>query len=779
MAAKKDDLKELISQLRERDDYVDQAAYIKEFPARKARYGRLKPPVGGALGDNLNRLGLDKLYSHQADAVQLARDGRDVVVVTETASGKTLCYNIPVLEKICDEPLSKAIYLFPTKALGQDQARALMNLVDPDNDFDEEGYIHSGVMGKRKVVFGTYDGDTPRDARSALRREASILLTNPDMLSLGILPNHSRYWSKFFKNLKYVVIDEIHIYRGVFGSHVGNLMRRLGRICEYHGARPQFICCSATIANPAMHASALTGRDVVAVENSGAPAAGRTFVLWNPPAYDEDGETRKSPITESVNLFTHFVKNDKRTIVFARARPTVEIVLRFAREKLEADNVPPEAITSYRGGYLAEDRRVIERELAEGDLLGVACTTALELGVDIGSLDVAIINGYPGSISSIWQQAGRAGRRDTQSAAFFVAHAEPLDQYLMRHPEYFFGRPVEQAIINPSNAYIQTQHVKAAALELPLKRSESALFGDEFIGIVRKLITDGKMKEQKGGAYWIGEDYPAQDISMRTASPDRFSIMTPGGRTIGEVDSSSAQQYLHDGAVYLHMAETYLVEQLDFENRVAHVERKILDYYTRSLSSESVTIDKTLKEKTLGDTRVFFGYVDVTSRVHSFKKIKRQTDVVIGWQDLDYPEDTLWTQALWFVPPARLIKEVMQSNHDLMGGLHAVEHASIAFAPFLAMCDRDDIGGLSTNMHPDVEGEPVIFIHDGHQGGVGLAEVCYERIEELLEKTLELVKDCSCRDGCPSCIQSPKCGNMNEPLDKKAALMLLKGILKG
>jgi len=774
---KTEEIDEIIRGLTDSDDYEDQAVFVKNFPGRKARYATLKPPVDGPLRKNLEKLGLEKLYTHQEEAVRLVRDGEDIVIATETASGKTLGYNIPVIENAWKEPSARALYLFPTKALGQDQAKVIHNLVAPGDAFEDGKYLYSLKYGRRKFVFGTYDGDTPRQLRPDLRRDAAILLTNPDMLSLGILPNHARLWGRFFQNLRYVVIDEIHTYRGVFGSHVANLMRRLVRICEYYGARPQFICCSATISNPGEHAGRLVGRDVREITASGAPTAGRTFVMWNPPTYDEGGETRRSPLTETINLFRYFVESGKRTIVFARAKPTVEVILQATREKLAGGPVRPDRIVSYRAGYLPEDRRAIERALSRGELLGVACTSALELGVDIGSLDSAVINGYPGSISSVWQQAGRAGRRESRAIAVFVAYAEPLDQYFMRHPEYFFGRPVEQAIINPGNEYILSRHLDAASAELPLRRSEEPLFGGEYVEIVRDKVVEGKMREQRGGVYWVGDDYPASEINLRAASADRYSIMLPDGTIIGEMDASTVQQYLHDGAIYLHQAQTYIVESLDFERRAAVIRPAVVDYFTRSLSSEDVAIDRELRKKKIGKTRFHFGYLNVDSRVHSYKKIRRRDEKVLGWEELNYPEERLWTQGLWFIPPDTIRRKIDDAGLDLMGGLHAVEHATIAMAPFLAMCDRDDIGGLSTDMHPDIGSRPVIFIHDAHEGGIGLAESCYHRIRELLYTTLDLVSGCPCRDGCPSCIQSPKCGNMNEPLDKRAALLILEEIL--
>jgi DEAD/DEAH box helicase domain-containing protein len=768
------ELENLIELIKQDADYADQLVFAKTYPPRRARTGKVSPPIPEPLAGNLRKHGISALYSHQAEALRRVRAGENVVLATDTASGKSLCYNIPVLETLLADPEARALYIFPTKALGQDQTRMLHDLVKPGADYDEQRCMYSLQYGRRRLRFGTYDGDTPRDDRTALRREAQILLTNPDMLSIGIIPNHARFWGGFFERLRYIVIDEIHTYRGVFGSHVANLMRRLMRVCEYHGGKPQFICCSATISNPGEHAERLTGRPVTAITESGAPNAGRVFILWNPPLMKGSKDTRRSPLTETINLFTYCMNAMKRTIVFARARPTVEVILRATREKLTKGTVAPENIMSYRGGYLPSERRAIERDLADGELLGVTCTNALELGVDIGSLDAAVINGYPGSIASVWQQAGRAGRRDKQALAVLVAYPEPLDQYLMRHPEYFFGQPSEQAIIHPSNPYIMESHLKAAASELPLQTSEAPLFGENFITVVRKLIKDGELVERRGGAFYTGEDYPAGRINLRTTSSERYSICNQKGELLGHMDAAAAFEYLHDGAVYLHMAETYLVEKLDLERKVAHVAPKVMNYYTRSLSSEKVSVDKELRKKKIGAAPIHFGFLEVVSRVHSFKKVRPRDSAVIGKEPLDLPEDRLWTQGFWIVIPDHIKNLVYKNELDFLGGLHATEHAMIAMLPFLAMCDRQDIGGVSTDAHPDTDGRPAIFIHDAYDGGMGLSEAGYERIDELLGKTLELVEGCECKHGCPSCIQSPKCGNMNFPLDKKAAILIIK-----
>lgn len=777
-ATSKRDFEKELREIQLSREYEKQIIEIRTFPLKEAEYCDLKPPLPAALVKNLSMLGIDHLYSHQAEAVRIVREGGNAALVTETSSGKSLCYNLPVVEHIMGDPRARALYLFPTKALGQDQSRALYQLIAPGAAYDEQKAMHAPkIEGCGAIRFGTYDGDTDKTARSAIRSTANIIMTNPDMLSLGILPNHARYWSAFFRNLKFVVLDEIHIYRGVFGSHVANVMRRLLRICESAGARPQFICCSATIGNPAEHAETLTGCPMTTVDQSGAPHAARRFVLWNPPIFDEVTGLRRSPITESVDLFSRFVSKGYRTIVFGRSRPSVEVILRFARDRLrESPERLEERIMSYRGGYMPSDRREIERQLSEGELLGVACTNALELGVDIGSLDVAVLNGYPGTIASVWQQAGRAGRRESESLGVFVAGREPLDQYFMRHPEYLFERPVEHAIINPNNPYILKMHLKAAAVERPLQREEEKLFGENFVGIVREFLRTGEMKERTAGVTWAGMDFPAASINLRTATSTRYTIWERSGAQLGLMDASTAFNYLHDGAVYLHQGETYLVEALDLARHTATVRRSAPPYYTRSLSREEIAIDASQRKKKLHGFPVHFGMVDVTSRIYAYKKIRQNDDAVIEQVSLELPEENLHTQALWFILPEDLMQQVAAEGMDPMGGLHALEHAAIAMLPFLAMCDRQDIGGVSDIRHHDT-GLPTVLIHDGVDGGIGLSEVGYEQIETLLRRTFELVKDCPCSGGCPGCIQSPKCGNMNEPLDKDAALIFLAALL--
>ncbi|MFH1540136.1 MAG: DEAD/DEAH box helicase [bacterium] len=773
------DIKQLIESLRGSVDYDGQIADMREFPPRRASFEALDPPLPEPIGRNLARAGIERLYTHQAAAIRHIRDGRNVAVVTDTASGKSLCYNLAVLETLIREPGARALYLFPTKALSQDQARALHQLVRPDAEFDETAGVYPLPGGRRGAVFGTYDGDTPKNVRLHLRRAAAVLLTNPDMLSLGILPRHGDIWASFFRKLRYVVVDELHVYRGVFGSHVANVFRRLNRICEFHGSSPVYVCCSATIANAKEHAERLADRPMEVVDFNGAPAGKKYFILWNPPEAGESGFRRRSPISETVDLFSAFVSAGLRTIVFARAKPTVEVILRFTRDKLRARiEKIGRLIQSYRGGYLPSERRKIERQLAAGELLGVTCTNALELGVDIGSLDAAIMNGYPGTIASVRQEAGRAGRRSGDSLAVLVAYPEPLDQYIMRHPDYFFGQPVESAIINPDNPHLLELHLRAASAEIPLKPEEEARFGGNYLGVVGGLIDRKELVEQRRGggivAVWAGLNFPAADINLRTTTGERYQIRTVDDNSlVGMMDASTAFNYLHEGAVYLHQGEGFHVEKLDLRDHIAWVSKKNMPYYTRSLSREDIRIEKELESGEFRGAPVSFGFVRVTSVVNAYRKIRTKDNATIEVVDLDLPEEVLHTHGFWFIAPDGALSEVGRKGLDAMGGLHAVEHVAISMLPMFAMCDRQDIGGVSTNHHVDT-GKPTVFIHDAHEGGMGIAETGYRRVGKLLGRTLELLEECPCDDGCPSCIQSPKCGNMNEPLDKEAAAIILR-----
>jgi DEAD/DEAH box helicase domain-containing protein len=686
------------------------------------------------------------------------------MVATSSASGKTLCYNIAVGEALLDEPGNRALYLFPTKALAQDQLRSLHELFSP-NPFSVE-------------QMATFDGDTPREERAEIRKRARILLANPDMLHLGILPNH-RYWSQWLRHLRYIVLDEAHIYRGVFGSHVACVLRRLRRLCQLYGSSPQFILSSATIANPGEHAGQLAGLPFAVVDNDGSPHGGKDFVFWNPPLIDEAKSVRRSANSEATGLFSELVNQKVRTLAFARTRRLTELIYLYSRQRLAEISVGrPAQIKPYRAGYLPRERRQIERELFTGELTGVVATTALELGINIGDLDATVLAGYPGSISSTWQQAGRSGRRREQSISFLVALNNPLDQYFMRHPDSFFGKNYENALVNPANPYILRAHLLCAAWEAPLTTSDEALFGDTFHQEIRALEEQYMLKERNGRWYLAPAiAYPAQAVGIRSTSGQNFDIWDTASDTLLEtVEASVALFQVHPGAVYLHQGETYLINELDLRNRVAYAQPASVNYYTQTKELEDLQILKVDREKQVGGVKVYLGEVRVTTYVVGFKKKAQYTDEVLGEEPLDLPPQTFTTVGLWFDLPPGVESRMEEAEVDYAGGLHATEHAAIGILPLFALCDRNDIGGVSTPLHPDT-GRAQIFIYDAHPGGIGIAEKGFDKMAELWQATLRTVVECPCQDGCPSCIQSPKCGNNNEPLDKKAAELLLNELL--
>jgi DEAD/DEAH box helicase domain-containing protein len=737
-----------------------QIVHARFLPPREARFGDLARPLHPALEQRLLARGIGRLYSHQAAAVDAARRGEHVAVVTPTASGKTLCYNLPVLDALLADPEARALYLFPTKALAQDQLDELRGLDLPD------------------VPVATYDGDTPQRARRGIREQARVLLSNPDMLHVGILPQHFR-WKPFLRRLRYVVVDEMHVYRGVFGSNVANVLRRLRRLCRLHGADPQFLCASATIANPEEFAGRLLGLPVTVVDDHGAPAGPKWFALWNPPLLDAVGAARRSALSEATAVFSDLVGRRVRTIAFTKARKVTELIARYAAARLRG-TAPDLAgrISPYRAGYLPEDRRRIERRLFDGDLIGVVSTSALELGIDVGGLDAAGLVGFPGTIASMWQRAGRAGRGADPSLAVLVAQDDALDQYLMRHPDYLFDRPCEHAVIDPENPYVLAWHLRCAAAEIALVASDLTLFGARAREIIVRLEAAGELTARRARWYWTGtQRYPAQGVDVRSASGSAFRIVGPDRRAIGTVEEARAFEQVHPGAVYLHQGEAYLVRELDLRARIARVDLAGVDYHTQPRTTTELTIVRPQASRPWGPTILHFGVVDVATQVTGYARKRLFTDTVLDVQPLELPAQRLQTTALWFEIPPALEAAVRTRGLDFAGGIHAVEHAAIGVLPLFAMCDRWDIGGVSYPVHPQA-GTPVIFIYDGHPGGVGITEKGYALIDALGAATLDVVEACPCEGGCPSCVQSPKCGNLNEPLDKQAALLLLRGLLR-
>ena len=740
--------------------------HFETVPARQARFQEPAVALEPDLVACLKAKGRWPLYQHQALAVEAALSGRHVFITTPAASGKSLGYQIPVVQALLADPNATALYLAPTKALEQDQRRHLAELFSPDL-----------IAGDR---FDIFDGDTPGGDRAAIRRDVRFLLSNPDMLHSAIMPRHQQ-WRRFLSNLKYVIIDEAHLYRGVFGSHLALITRRLRRICRRYGAAPRFILASATIANAEEFSRALTGEPVEVIEEDGSPYGGKDFFFWNPPLTDPARSKRRSASAEATVIFADAVARGIRTLAFARTRQLAEVMNVHARERLSS--LAPEQsarISSYRAGYLAEDRRRIESDLVSGRLTGAVATSALELGIDIGDLDATILTGYPGSIASAWQQAGRSGRRTQRSLSVLVARNDPLDQYFMRHPAFFFGRANEAALINPENPQIMEAHLRCAAWELPLSAGDGEFFGECLADRLAALTEGGWLKERRGLYYpSAGLSYPAGEVSIRgLGGTDYLVIDDTTGAVLERLESHTALFQLFPGAVYLHQGRSFIVRSLDSDARVAGVAAHDDGYYTEAKDITDLKVIRVLRSIVVRGQTVSLGEVEVTVTVVGFRRKAPFTEEVLGEEPLDLPPQCFRTVALWFEIPETLAESVgaVEPEKDFAGGLHAVEHAAIGMLPLRALCDRNDIGGLSTPLHPDT-GAPTVFIYDAHAGGVGIAEKGFDIINDLWQMTLDAIEGCPCDDGCPACIQSPKCGNNNEPLDKGAAVLLLRGLL--
>jgi len=712
----------------------------------------------------LEASGIAALYSHQLEALEASTAG-NVVATAGTASGKSLSFNLPVLDEIARDDSRRALYLYPTKALAQDQARKL------------------SALGLARLRHAIYDGDTPRDDRAAIRRRSNLILTNPDMLHVGVLPHH-KSWGDFFAGLAWVVVDEAHTYRGVFGSHVANVLRRLRRVARHYGAEPRFMLTSATIANPVELAESLVGEPFALVDSDGAPRARRRIGMWNPPVIDPHSMTRRSVLSEAAELLADLVVEGVRTICFLRSRRGIELIQRFARIRLDelGHSQLAQRIAPYRAGYTPQQRREIEARLAEGDLLAVVATDALELGIDIGYLDAAICVTFPGTVASLRQMWGRAGRR-SEGLALYVAGADALDQFFCRHPDEFLGRPVEAAILDHENERIQLAHTLAAAYELPLSDEDGEVLGGRWRERAEELVGMGELRRGREGRYLPrGPRFPAADISLRSASPDSVAIVErASGELLGAVEAERAFTTVHPGAVYLHLGRAYEVRELDIEARRAAIDAFDGDWYTQPKKETEVYIERVVERS--GDelpartgVELYFGEVSVTEQVMAFQRKRLADHEVIDLVALDLPETNFPTQALWYVLPNELAGPAALPPEVLLGALHATEHGQIAVLPLLAMCDRWDIGGLSTNVHFQT-GRPTIFIYDGYPGGVGIARRGFERFERLVADAAKLIGECPCADGCPSCVQSPKCGNLNEPLHKQGALELMTRML--
>jgi DEAD/DEAH box helicase domain-containing protein len=728
----------------------DEIAYVGTEPAREARLAPLPDELHPRVCEALAAQRIDELYTHQRAAWDAAQRGEHVVVTTGTASGKTLAFNLPVLDALARDPAQRALYLYPTKALAQDQLRSLSALRLP------------------RLRAAIYDGDTESKRRWQIRKGANLILSNPDMLHVGVLPHHDR-WGDVLSNLRYVIVDEAHVYRGVFGSHVANVLRRLRRLAKIYGAEPQFLLASATIANPGELAQRLLGAAATVIGGDGAPRAERTVVLWNPPLTDEELGLRASPLGEGSRVLADLVSRGLRTLLFAKSRKAAELVHRFAADRLDDRS----RLSPYRAGYTPAQRREIEQKLAAGELLGVSATNALELGIDVGLLDGVVSVGFPGTVSSLRQQWGRAGRRG-HGLAMLVASEDALDQYFMREPETLLGRRVEAAILDHENHRVLDGHVRAAAFEAPLDDADRAILGDQAL---ERAAVLPELKRTDAGYVWAGRDYPAARVPLRSTGTDAFTVVEQStGSVLGLVEHERAFSTIHEGAVYLHLGDQFRVVSLDLDARAALVEPFSGDYYTQAKKELMTSIDEARRTEWRLGLELSFGSVVVTEQVVGYQKKSIHDQASLEVVQLDLPQTEFETEAIWFVPEPWMTED-LDSQRRLLGSLHAAEHSLIAILPLWAMCDRWDIGGLSTNVHYQT-GAPTIFVYDGHVGGVGITERGFEAFEGWVDDTANMLAGCPCLQGCPSCVQSPKCGNLNEPLDKDGARTLLDRMSK-
>ena len=727
-------LRQILDRLRSDPSRSSRIAAWRELPATPARFAAFPAGLEPLLAKTLARRGITQLYTHQAESYDAVRGGQNLAVVTPTASGKTLCYNLPVLDRILKEPATRALYLFPTKALSADQVDELQGLIR---------------TLERDIKTFTYDGDTPASARRAIRAAGHVVVTNPDMLHTAILPHHTK-WLRLFENLRYVVIDELHQYRGVFGSHVSNVIRRLRRICRFYGSDPQFICTSATIGNPQEHAERLIGGPVRLVADSGAPRGEKVIAFINPPVLSRELGIRRDTLMEVRDLTGEFIRNDIPSIVFGRSRLAAELLTTYLRDHAVHHGRAPESIQGYRAGYLPSERRAVERGLREGEIKAVASTNALELGIDIGQLSAAVLAGYPGTIASTWQQMGRAGRTEELSAAFLVATSDPLDQYIVHHPQYFFDHSPEQALINPDNLLVLSSHLKCAAFELPIGETEA--FSPAGIrDILLHLQSQKIVHEDRGTWHYVADRFPAEDVSLRSASTENVVIIDetdPTPQVIGEIDLPAAPAFVHEDAIYIHLGQQYHVDRLDWDQRKAYVRRVDVDYYTDAEIAVGITV---LNEDGAARDALprAHGEVVVTYRPTIFKKLKLFTQENVGWGKITLPETTIHTTAAWWVLPPALTGGFEPDR--LQGALAAVSHALLNIAPVYVMCDPRDLGRVYEIRSPHTA-LATIYLYERTPGGVGLAERMFRLHDHLVRAAIELVHACPCEAGCPSCV---------------------------
>ncbi|MGN7469595.1 DEAD/DEAH box helicase [Brevibacillus sp. SAFN-007a] len=747
----KKDMASILEQLKTDERFRDNIAHWRVIPAREARTVPFPAELDARIREALTRRGIASLYTHQETSFRHVRAGKHIVAVTPTASGKSMCYHLPILQTLAEDAQARALYLFPTKALAQDQKAELHELI--------------GEMGL-PIKSETYDGDTPANIRQMVRKAGHIVITNPDMLHSAILPHHTK-WVSFFEHLKYIVIDELHTYRGVFGSHVANVIRRLKRICAFYGSAPQFICTSATIANPRELAEALTEEQVELVDNNGAPSGVKHFVFYNPPVVNRQLNIRRSATLEARDITEQFLTNGIQTILFARSRVRVEILLTYLQELIKR-KLGPKTIQGYRGGYLPSQRREIERGLRSGDIIGVVSTNALELGVDIGQLQACVITGYPGSVASTWQQAGRAGRRQGESVVVMVGSSTPLDQYVIAHPEYFFDRSPETARINPDNLIILVDHLKCAAYELPFREGDT--FGRAEITEVLEFLTEEQVLHySRGKWFWMSDSFPAHNISLRSASQENVVIIDiserGNERVIGEMDRFSSMTLLHEEAIYLHQGTQYQVEKLDYEEKKAYVREVQVDYYTDANLAVQLKVLEQDQTRRHGQSVFAYGEVSVHAMATIFKKIKFETHENIGSGPIHLPEEELHTNAAWIGFSDSLLEEI--GTEDVERGLVGLAHVLQHVAPLFVMCDPMDLHVIPQRKAVHSQ-EPTIFLYDRYPGGIGLSEQVYKEMETILAQAERLISSCPCASGCPSCVGAADDGS------KELAMTLLR-----
>ncbi len=757
-------LAEWLARLENNRRFRENVQAWRRFPQFAGRFAPFPDWLDERIAALLRRRDIAELYSHQAEAVRLIREGRDTVLITPTASGKTLCYNLPVLQAILEKPETRALYLFPTKALAQDQMHEIQSLIKEL---------------KADIKTFTYDGDTPDDARQAIRKQGHVVVTNPDMLHAGILPHHTK-WQKLFANLKYIVIDELHVYRGIFGSHMANVMRRLIRICRFYGQEPVFICCSATVANPREHAENLLGRPLHLISESGAPTAAKTFILYNPPIVNRELGIRQSPLTTARHLAGELIANGIQTIIFATSRLNVEVLTRYLKDRFSKTRpLKDHFVTGYRGGYLPNLRRQIEAGLRNREVMGVVSTNALELGIDIGDLEACIMAGYPGSIASTWQQAGRAGRRSGESVALLIARSSPMDQFVVENPDYFFSTSPEHCRINPDNLLILLHHIKSAAFELPFEQGES--FGKENVEeLLQYLEEKGVLHRVDERWHWSAESYPADEVSLRSINPENVVVIdttdTGSPRTIAEVDWDGAFTSVHEGAIYMVESESYHVDKIDLERKKAYVRKVDVDYYTDAMTYTNVRVIDGFEKRKRGGVIVEHGEVQVVRKVVGYKKIKFYTAENLGYGDVNLPEKDMHTTSYWFTIPQDLLEALPGTRAEIIDALSGLAYCLQNLAAIVLMSDPHDIdrsiGDKSGEWFvrsgsdwrhitetPAAGGpaltdafDPTIFLFDAYPGGIGFSELLFREHDALLERARRLIEVCPCASGCPACV---------------------------